>query len=112
MENIIEVNNLTKKFKNFTAVDQVSFNVKKGEIFGFLGPNGAGKSTTIRMLTTLLTPTSGTAKVDGLDITKHQDKVRKKIGLVAEKIMQNNGLKKHIHLWRIEPFDITNLYLI
>lgn len=91
-ENIIEVHNLTKKFKDFTAVNNVSFDVKKGEIFGFLGPNGAGKSTTIRMLTTLLTPTSGTASISGSDIIKDQNKVRDQIGLVAEKIILYNHL--------------------
>ena len=87
MENIIEVQNLTKKFGNFTAVDNVNFNIKKGEIFGFLGPNGAGKSTTIRMLVTLLRPTSGQATLAGHDIVKDQDQVRQHIGLVAEKII-------------------------
>lgn len=87
MENMIEVKNLTKKFKKFTAVDDISFDVKKGEIFGFLGPNGAGKSTTIRVLTTLLRPTFGTAKVAGFDIERQQEKVREHIGLVAEKII-------------------------
>ena len=87
MENIIEVANLTKKFKNFVAVDNINFNVNKGEMFGFLGPNGAGKSTTIRMLVTLLRPTSGKAKIAGFDIEKDQDEVRKHIGLVAEKII-------------------------
>lgn len=87
MGKIIEVENLTKKFKKFTAVDNISFDIKKSEIFGFLGPNGAGKSTTIRMLTTLLRPTSGKAKVAGFDIIKKQDEVRKHIGLVAEKII-------------------------
>jgi ABC-2 type transport system ATP-binding protein len=86
-ENIVEVKNLTKSFKGFLAVDKVNFEVKKGEIFGFLGPNGAGKSTTIRMLTTLLTPTSGDATIVGHDIKKDQDEVRKHIGLVAEKII-------------------------
>jgi len=85
--NLIEVRNLTKKFGKFTAVDNVSFAIKKGEIFGFLGPNGAGKSTTIRMLTTLLRPTSGQAKLAGYDIVKNPDEVRKHIGLVAEKII-------------------------
>jgi ABC-2 type transport system ATP-binding protein len=60
-ESIIEVNHLTKMFKKFTAVDDISFDVKKGEIFGLLGPNGAGKSTTLRMLSTLSRPTKGTA---------------------------------------------------
>ena len=64
----IEVNNLTKKFGSFLAVDNVSFNVNKGEIFGFLGANGAGKSTTIRMLCTILEPTSGEAIVGGYSI--------------------------------------------
>ena len=86
-ENIIEVKNLTKRFKNFVAVDDVSFDVKKGEIFGFLGPNGAGKSTTIRMLATLLRPTSGKVMIAGFDIVKEANKVRRKIGLVAEKII-------------------------
>ncbi len=86
-ESIIKTDKLTKMFKAFTAVDAISLDVKKGEIFGFLGPNGAGKSTTIRMLTTLLTPTSGTATVSGFDIRTQQDRVRTKIGLVAEKII-------------------------
>ncbi len=86
-DNIIEVKNLTKKFKSFAAVDNISFEIKKGEIFGFLGPNGAGKSTTIRMLVTLLRPTSGEAKLDRFDIVRDQDEVRKHIGLVAEKII-------------------------
>ena len=59
---VVEVDRLTKRFGQFTAVDQITFQVEKGEIFGFLGPNGAGKSTTIRMLCTLLQPTSGSAK--------------------------------------------------
>ena len=87
MEDIIEVENLTKKFGHFTAVDNISFKVKKGEIFGFLGPNGAGKSTTIRMLTTLLRPTSGRARIAGYDLEVQQDQVRRYIGLVAEKII-------------------------
>jgi len=87
MEKIIEVQGLTKKFGHFVAVDNINFQIKKGEIFGFLGPNGAGKSTTIRMLTTLLRPTSGKAILAGHDIVKEQDEVRKHIGLVAEKII-------------------------
>jgi ABC-2 type transport system ATP-binding protein len=89
---IIEVKDLTKKFKKFVAVDSISFDVQKGEIFGFLGPNGAGKTTTIRMLVTLLQPTSGTARVAGFDIIKDPDEVRKHIGLVAEKIILYNHL--------------------
>ena len=84
---IIEVKELTRRFNNLVAVDHISFNVKKGEIFGLLGPNGAGKSTTIRILCTLLRPTSGQARVAGFEIVKEARKVRKHIGLVAEKII-------------------------
>ena len=68
--NIVETFNLTKRFNDLTAVDHISFSVRKGEIFGFLGPNGAGKTTTIKMLTTLLNPTEGTAKICGYDIVR------------------------------------------
>ncbi|MDD5013163.1 MAG: ATP-binding cassette domain-containing protein, partial [Candidatus Pacebacteria bacterium] len=76
MENIIEVKNLIKDFNDFRAVKDISFNVKKGEIFAFLGPNGAGKTTTIKMLTTLLRPTKGEIKINGFDPVKQQDQVR------------------------------------
>jgi len=82
--NIIEVNNLTRKFKNLTAVDSVSFEVKKGEVFGFLGPNGAGKTTTINMLCTLLYPTSGRASVNSFDVATQTNQVRASIGLVFQ----------------------------
>jgi ABC-2 type transport system ATP-binding protein len=88
----IEVQNLTKKFGNFTAVDDISFNVNDGEIFGFLGPNGAGKSTTIRVLCTLAKPTSGTAKIAGHDLLKEPEAVRKNIGLVSEKMIMYEQL--------------------
>jgi len=84
---MIEVEGLTKKFHDFTAVDHVSFTVDKGEIFGLLGPNGAGKSTVIRMLCTLLRPTEGKGKVAGFDILGQPSQVRKHIGLVTEKII-------------------------
>jgi ABC-2 type transport system ATP-binding protein len=85
--NMIEVEGLTKRFGELTAVDHVSFQVEKGEILGFLGPNGAGKSTTLRMLCTLLRPTEGSARVAGFDIVSEPDKVRGHIGLVAEKLI-------------------------
>jgi ABC-2 type transport system ATP-binding protein len=88
----IEVQNLTKKFGKFTAVDNISFNVNEGEIFGFLGPNGAGKSTTIRVLCTLAMPTSGTAKVEGHDLIKEAEAVRRNIGLVSEKMIMYEKL--------------------
>jgi len=81
---IIKTDDLTKKFGDLTAVDNISFSVKKGEIFGFLGPNGAGKTTTIKMLTTLLHPTNGSAKISDFDIAKDRDKVRKNIGIVFQ----------------------------
>lgn len=81
----IEVENLTKRFGKFTAVDNVSFTVKQGEIFGFLGANGAGKSTTIRMLIGLLQPTSGTARVGGYDIVKQTNLVKLNIGYMSQR---------------------------
>lgn len=80
---IIEVKNLTKKFGDFTAVDNISFNIEEGEIFAFLGPNGAGKSTTIKILTTLLKCTSGTVKYNGIKI-KSNDKIRELFGIVFQ----------------------------
>jgi ABC-2 type transport system ATP-binding protein len=90
--NIIEVKNLTKMFGDFAAVDDISFSVKKGEIFGLLGPNGAGKSTTLRMLSTLSRPTKGTATIGGYDTVKHDTEVRKLIGIVSEKMIIYNRL--------------------
>ncbi len=84
-ELIIEVKDLTKKFGKFVAVDNINFNVKKGEIFGFLGANGAGKSTTIRMLCGLLDSTFGTAKVAGYDINKNPEKIKANIGYMSQK---------------------------
>jgi ABC-2 type transport system ATP-binding protein len=80
----IEVRGLTKKFGDFTAVDGVSFEVHRGEIFGLLGPNGAGKSTLIRMLTTLLKPTSGSAAVGGFDVVGQANDVRRAIGVIPQ----------------------------
>ena len=84
-ENAIEVENLTKTFGRFTAVDDISFNVERGQIFGFLGANGAGKSTTIRMLCGLLNSTSGTARVAGYDINTHPEDVKKNIGYMSQR---------------------------
>jgi ABC-2 type transport system ATP-binding protein len=80
----IDVRQIVKQFNGFTAVNGVSFAVEAGEIFGLLGPNGAGKSTLIRMLTTLLTPTSGTATVNGFDILREQNGVRRSIGVIPQ----------------------------
>lgn len=81
----VETDKLVKAFGSFTAVDQVSLRVKKGEIFGFLGPNGAGKSTTIRMLCGLLTPTSGQAFVEGINVADEPEQVRRNIGYMSQK---------------------------
>ena len=83
-KNIIEVKSLTKKFKDFSAVDNISFNVKMGEIFSFLGPNGACKTTSIKMLTTLLLPTSGKIRINGFDPVTNQHEVRKSFGIVFQ----------------------------
>jgi ABC-2 type transport system ATP-binding protein len=95
---IITVENLTKKYKNLIAVNDISFNVEKGEIFAFLGPNGAGKTTTIKMLITLLTPNNGEAIVDGFSITREPAKVRKVIGYVPQMISVDGMLTAYENL--------------
>ena len=82
--NIIQVSNLTKKYGDLVAVDDVTFSVERGDIFAFLGPNGAGKTTTIKMLTTLLKPTSGNILVNGNNPTTEQDKIRRSFGIVFQ----------------------------
>ena len=90
--NAIEVKNLTKKFGDFVSVDNVSFNVKEGEIFGFLGANGAGKSTTLRMLCGILSPTSGDALVGGFSISNDPALVKKNIGYMSQRFSLYNDL--------------------
>ena len=85
MEYAIEIENLTKIFDKFTAVNNVGFKVKKGDVFGFLGPNGSGKTTVIRMIMGLISPTSGTGKVLGYDITTDNEKIRSHIGYMSQK---------------------------
>ena len=105
----IEVRGLTKRFGKFTAVKDVSFEVKKGEIFGFLGPNGAGKSTTIKMLTTLLQPSEGSLKLAGHDVTKAQDSARKAFGIVFQdpsldvELTAYENMELHATLYGIRP---------
>lgn len=84
-EKVIEVKGLTKKFGNLTAVDNLDFNVYRGDIFGFLGPNGAGKSTTIRMLLSLIKPTAGSIKIFGLPLKSNRKVILKKVGAIVEK---------------------------
>jgi ABC-2 type transport system ATP-binding protein len=92
---MIRVQHLVKKFGDFTAVDNISFEVARGEIFAFLGPNGAGKTTAIKMLTTLLAPTSGTLEIDGLNPNRQQHEVRTRFGLV----FQDPSLDQDLTAW-------------
>lgn len=85
MQPAIEITNLTKKFGKLTAVNNITFSIKAGEIFGFLGANGSGKSTTIRMLCGILTPTSGNGRVLGFDITSQAEKIKQNIGYMSQK---------------------------
>jgi ABC-2 type transport system ATP-binding protein len=91
-EAVVVAKDLTKKFGNFTATDHVSFEVRRGEIFGLLGPNGAGKSTTFRMMCGLLTPTSGTARVMGIDLKKSPSRARQRLGYMAQKFSLYSNL--------------------
>jgi len=100
MSNIIEVKNLTKKYHDFTAVDNISFTVAPGEIFAFLGPNGAGKTTTIKMLTTLLNPTVGKILLNGYDTHKQQKQVRSSFGIV----FQDPSLDDELTAWENMEF--------
>ena len=92
MKNMIEVKKLKKNYGNFTAVDEIEFEVYRGEIFGFLGPNGAGKTTTQRMLTSLLTPTGGSIRIDQKDITQYTREVKSIVGMVPEESNVYNEL--------------------
>lgn len=103
----IEVTNLTKKFNSLVAVDNVSFSIESGEVFGLLGPNGAGKTTIISMLATLLRPTSGSARVNNFEISSNEDGVRKSIGIVFqdqsldEELTAYENMNFHGRLYRI-----------
>ncbi|WP_232064732.1 ATP-binding cassette domain-containing protein [Rhodocytophaga rosea] len=85
MENVVIAEKLTKKFGEFIATNQISFAVKKGEIFGFLGANGAGKTTAMRMLCGLLTPSSGRASVAGFDVFTQAERIKERIGYMSQK---------------------------
>ena len=112
-EHIIKVENLIKKFGRLTAVDDISFNVAQGEIFGFLGPNGAGKTTTINILCTLAKPTSGRATINGFDVVRQQSQVRQSIGLVFqdpsldERLSGMQNLRFHAMVYNV-PAAIRN----
>jgi ABC-2 type transport system ATP-binding protein len=101
MNEIIHIDQLTKRFGQFTAVDQISFNVDAGEIFGFLGANGAGKTTAIRMLCGLLKPTSGTGIVAGFNIGKQSEKIKQRIGYMSQRfsLYEDLTVKENIRLY-------------
>jgi ABC-2 type transport system ATP-binding protein len=107
MEPIITVKNLTKKFGDFTAINDISFNVAKGIVFAFLGPNGAGKTTTIKILTTLLNPTSGELKINGHDPVNEEDEARRSFGIVFQdpslddELTAYENMKLHSVLYRV-----------
>jgi ABC-2 type transport system ATP-binding protein len=111
MVNVIETNQLTKKFGTFTAVDNLNITVEDGEIFSLLGPNGAGKTTTISMLVTMQKPSSGTATVNGFDIIKEPMKVRKSIGIVFQdpsvddRMTGRENLVMHANLYGVPPSE-------
>jgi len=114
---IIQVKNLVRNFGKTKAVDGISFSVKEGEFFGFLGPNGAGKTTTMRVICTLLAPTSGEVKINGYDVVKNPDGVRRSIGMVFqeesldEKLTAWENLKFHAILYNVpanQHFDRMN----
>src|ERR1044071_2875606 len=108
----IEVTDLTKTYGDVEAVRGVSFAVPRGEVFGFLGPNGAGKSTTIKILTTLARPTSGTARVGGHDVVAERDEVRRQLGLVFQDptldghLTPDQTLRLHAELYGVAPAAI------
>lgn len=107
---IIEIKNLTKKFKDFTAVDNLSMNVCRGDIFGFLGPNGAGKSTTIRMMLSLIEPTEGTITIFGKPLASHRKEILRNIGAIVEKpdfYLYLTAFKNLEILGRISGADIS-----
>jgi ABC-type multidrug transport system ATPase subunit len=85
MQPIVKVTGLTKQFKNLTAVQDLSFSVNEGDVYGFLGQNGAGKSTTIRMLLTLIKPTAGTVEIFGKELGENRNEILKEVGAVIEK---------------------------
>lgn len=113
MDSIIEANNLTKKFGDFTAVDNVSFSIKKGEIFAFLGPNGAGKTTTIKILTTLLHPTAGTIKLNGIDCVKNPEEARKSFGIIFQdpslddELTAKENMEFHAVLYKVKKSELN-----
>jgi len=115
---IIEVENLVKKYGNLIAVNGISFNVKRGDIFAFLGPNGAGKSTAIKILTTVLQPTSGNIKVNGYSNVHEEHKVREAIGVVFQDhtldkdLTAYENLYYHSVLYKVPRYYLGVLFIL
>ena len=105
---MIQVKNITKNFGNFTAIDDMSFEIKKGEIVGFLGPNGAGKTTTMRMLSGFLVPDQGSIKINGTDILENEIEAKAKIGYMPENnpIYKDMLVYEHLKL----TLEINNIH--
>jgi len=109
----IEVSGLTRRFKAFTAVDDISFTVNPGEVFGFLGPNGAGKTTTVRMLCTLIRPSAGTASVAGFDIVHRHNDVRRSIGIIFQdpslddRLTARENLRFHAMIYKVPQAEVS-----
>lgn len=114
MSKIIEVTNFTKKYGDFAAVDNISFDVEEGSIFAFLGPNGAGKSTTINTLCTIVNKTEGFLKINGKDVSEHKDKVRNEIGIVFQestldgKLTVEENLKFHCEFYKVPKSEVMD----
>jgi ABC-2 type transport system ATP-binding protein len=109
----IEVSGLVRRFKAFTAVDDISFTVNSGEIFGFLGPNGAGKTTTVRMLCTLIRPSAGTAKIAGFDLVHRHNDVRRSIGIIFQdpslddRLTARENLRFHAMVYKVPRAEVN-----
>jgi len=112
ISNIIEVKNFTKRYDSFVAVDNISFNVEKGTVFGFLGPNGAGKSTTINTLCTIVDKTEGSLKINGHDVTEQKSQVRNDIGIVFQestldgRLTVEENLKLHCDFYNVPKNEV------
>ena len=117
ISNIIEVKNFTKKYDSFVAVDNISFNVEKGTVFGFLGPNGAGKSTTINTLCTIVDKTEGSLKINGHDVTEQKSQVRNDIGIVFQestldgRLTVEENLKLHCDFYNVPKNEVRERVL-
>src|SRR4051812_46325005 len=105
---MIKIRGFTKRYEQFTAVDKLDLDIEKGDVFGFIGPNGAGKTTTIRFLATLLKPTSGMAWINGYEVTRQVDDVKRSIGFMPDTFGVYDGMK----VWEFLDFFATAYGLV